>query len=519
MAITRITALTAQTGANVVATDQFVVVDVSDTTQDPTGTTKKIAASEVDKITGTLTNKTLDSFTNLIEADTIHIQVRNDSGSTIAAGTPVYVTGYNSGLDLITVGPADASVAATMPAIGLAETSIANGASGAVDRTGRLTGLNTAGFSVGDLLYVSETTGALTNVRPAAPALTQQVAEVVRSHASQGVLDVNINDVLFAASTTVVGGVELATTAETTTGTDTERAVTPAGLLNATTASNINARVAVKKAGSLQGTRRGINFIEGSGVTITTADDSGNEEVDVTIAASGGGGSVATDVIFDAKGDLPVGTGADTAAKLTAGTNGFALVADSSTSSGLAWKLHSNRWPTPTSSAGAPYAMPADSSGHINSPVSNANTANVLVFHPFFLERTRTLAGIILVPAALVAGATVRCGVYDATTWNAPTLITDYGTADLSTGGTKEILGSTVLRGGWYYVAAYGSNHGTYQLQGYSTPLNWLGPAPGTGSQYYSYIISGVDYSAGLPASPSPSIDTTPRIGVAMRFT
>lgn len=51
-----------------------------------------------------------------------------------------------------------------------------------------------------------------------------------------------------------------------------------------------NSRVAVKKAGTTIGTRRAVNFIEGSNVTITVADDSGNEEVDVTIASSGGGG-------------------------------------------------------------------------------------------------------------------------------------------------------------------------------------------------------------------------------------
>ena len=56
--------------------------------------------------------------------------------------------------------------------------------------------------------------------------------------------------------------------------------------------ADTNARVAVKKAGTLQGTRRTINFIEGSNVTLTIADDSSNEEVDVTInsTASGGGG-------------------------------------------------------------------------------------------------------------------------------------------------------------------------------------------------------------------------------------
>lgn len=47
-----------------------------------------------------------------------------------------------------------------------------------------------------------------------------------------------------------------------------------------------NARTAVKKSGTTTGTRRAINFIEGSNVAITTADDGGNEAVNVTIAAS-----------------------------------------------------------------------------------------------------------------------------------------------------------------------------------------------------------------------------------------
>jgi hypothetical protein len=47
-----------------------------------------------------------------------------------------------------------------------------------------------------------------------------------------------------------------------------------------------NARVAVSKAGVAVGTRRKINFIEGSNVTLTIADDAANEEVDVTIAAT-----------------------------------------------------------------------------------------------------------------------------------------------------------------------------------------------------------------------------------------
>jgi hypothetical protein len=51
----------------------------------------------------------------------------------------------------------------------------------------------------------------------------------------------------------------------------------------------------------------------------------------VTDFTPGAGGSVATDAIWDAAGDLAVGTGADTAAKLTKGAAGAALVSGAST--------------------------------------------------------------------------------------------------------------------------------------------------------------------------------------------
>jgi hypothetical protein len=44
--------------------------------------------------------------------------------------------------------------------------------------------------------------------------------------------------------------------------------------------------------------------------------------------------------IFDAKGDLLAGTGADTVGKLTVGTNGTVLMADSSTATGLKWSAY-----------------------------------------------------------------------------------------------------------------------------------------------------------------------------------
>lgn len=59
-----------------------------------------------------------------------------------------------------------------------------------------------------------------------------------------------------------------------------------------------NARVAVRKnsAGPVS-TRRRLNLIEGSNVTLTVTDDGAAEEVDVIIAAASGGGSVSSAVV------------------------------------------------------------------------------------------------------------------------------------------------------------------------------------------------------------------------------
>jgi hypothetical protein len=55
-------------------------------------------------------------------------------------------------------------------------------------------------------------------------------------------------------------------------------------------------------------------------------------------------GSVSADGIWDTKGDLAAATGADTAAKLAAGANGYRLEADSAQTTGLKWAPPSKEW-------------------------------------------------------------------------------------------------------------------------------------------------------------------------------
>lgn len=81
-------------------------------------------------------------------------------------------------------------------------------------------------------------------------------------------------------------------------------------------------------------------LIPGSGIEITVdtgTEDGGDNEITITATGGGGGGDVSTDAIWDAKGDLAVGSGANTADNLAVGTNGHVLTADSGETLGVKW--------------------------------------------------------------------------------------------------------------------------------------------------------------------------------------
>ncbi|MBU2580085.1 hypothetical protein KKF19_04005 [Patescibacteria group bacterium] len=135
------------------------------------------------------------------------ILVRNTSGSTISAGTPVYITGYNVGQGRITIDLADADDSAKYPAIGLTTGSISNNTNGTVISSGVLSGINTSAYAVNDALFLSTTPGTLTSTRPTgASDCIQAVARVSRASAT-GVVQVigagRCNDIPNTFATTV----------------------------------------------------------------------------------------------------------------------------------------------------------------------------------------------------------------------------------------------------------------------------------------------------------------------------
>lgn len=140
-----------------------------------------------------LTNKTLDDFSNDIHADKLHVELRNESGGTMNIGDVVFISGYSVGQELALVDFADSSSAATMPAVAmLTDSSLANNTSGQFAISGRVTDFDTSAFSVGDAIWVSTigtTNNTLTNVKPIGAELIQGVGEILRSHATLGVIE------------------------------------------------------------------------------------------------------------------------------------------------------------------------------------------------------------------------------------------------------------------------------------------------------------------------------------------
>lgn len=125
---------------------------------------------------------------NVAGANASTIAVRNTSGSAIAAGKAVYATGFNTGLNRITVDLADADDPSKMPAIGITATSINNNANGDIIAYGNAINIvNTLGTSVNQGVWVDTTAGGLTFTRPSLDAV-QRIGLVTKVAAAGSIL-------------------------------------------------------------------------------------------------------------------------------------------------------------------------------------------------------------------------------------------------------------------------------------------------------------------------------------------
>jgi len=190
MADAKVSAFTALAAAPAVG-DLVPVIDISDTTQGAGGTAKKVTVAEL--------------FTS-------------PTFVTPALGTPA--SGVATNL--------------TGTAAGLTAGNVTTNA----NLTGPVTSVGNATAIADAALSIAKTSGLQTALDAKAPkdspvfttAVTLPVAltGVIRADSGVVSVDSDVTDIVAAASTTAAGKVELATSAETITGTDTDRAVTPA---------------------------------------------------------------------------------------------------------------------------------------------------------------------------------------------------------------------------------------------------------------------------------------------------
>ena len=128
------------------------------------------------------------------EAQRLITEVYNNSGVTLAKGTVVYINGGQGNLPTVTkaIATGDATSAQTY---GIVQTDITNMNNGFVVVIGSLSDLDTQAYAVGTQLYLSSSVaGAWTSVKQYAPAHLVYVAIVVRSHPTQGVVEVRIQN-------------------------------------------------------------------------------------------------------------------------------------------------------------------------------------------------------------------------------------------------------------------------------------------------------------------------------------
>lgn len=141
-----------------------------------------------DNQTDDLLRVTVDEFIEGADIGVLVAPVRNVSGATITAGTPVHVSGYNNGNGRYEISVAEADDPLTMPADGVLQEELDNNTNGLMVTYGQVSNLDTSAFTVGDELYVADG-GGLTDTRPTGTGSeVEKLAVVLRSNNTQGVI-------------------------------------------------------------------------------------------------------------------------------------------------------------------------------------------------------------------------------------------------------------------------------------------------------------------------------------------
>jgi len=122
------------------------------------------------------------------------LRALNATGSTMTSGQVVYITGASGQRPTVALAQGNAEATSTK-VIGIVTETIANNAQGFVTTAGLVRGVNTSAFAEGAVLWLSASTpGAITSTRPTAPNHAVLVGYCVRSHATDGIIYVMVQN-------------------------------------------------------------------------------------------------------------------------------------------------------------------------------------------------------------------------------------------------------------------------------------------------------------------------------------
>lgn len=168
--------------------EQSVEVAVTDQQIDINVNTSQIDINSTEQVVTVQANSGL-----IINQDVINLvtMVRNQTGSTIAAGKVVYINGATGNKPTIAL--ASATMESTSSkTFGITRTSIANNSTGFVVTVGELQNIDTQSLTEGQLLWLGTTAGSIVTTPPAEPNHAVFLGYCVRSHPTQGVIEVRI---------------------------------------------------------------------------------------------------------------------------------------------------------------------------------------------------------------------------------------------------------------------------------------------------------------------------------------
>jgi ribosomal protein L35AE/L33A len=121
-------------------------------------------------------------------------KVKNSTGSTIAKGAVVYISGANGDNALVSLADADSELTSSKT-LGFASAAIADGAIGTITTNGILKGVNTGSATAGDSVWLSSTAGGFVfGAPPAKPAHSVYLGVVVRVHSVNGAILVKVQN-------------------------------------------------------------------------------------------------------------------------------------------------------------------------------------------------------------------------------------------------------------------------------------------------------------------------------------